>query len=67
MSTVPPRYISYLLRLWLAGDNGQPQWRAALTDPLSGEQKGFDSLEELFEFLRVQVTGSKTKREQPDS
>ena len=64
MSTVPPRYISYLLRLWLAGDGDQPQWRAALIDPRSGEQKGFASLEELFEFLREQATDAAPVRSQ---
>lgn len=48
-------YLSYLLRLWLAGDGDQPQWRASLEDPHTGEQTGFDSLEELFEFLRDKV------------
>ena len=52
-------YLSYLLRLWLAGDGGQPEWRASLEDPRTGEQRGFDSLEELFDFLRAQVEGQK--------
>jgi hypothetical protein len=48
-------YLSYLLRLWLAGDGDQRQWRASLEDPHTGGQKGFDSLEELFAFLRGQT------------
>jgi hypothetical protein len=47
-----PVYLSYLLRLWLAGDGDQPQWRASLEDSRTGEQKGFDTLEELYLFLQ---------------
>jgi hypothetical protein len=45
-SSTPP-YLSYLLRLWLAGDDDHPQWRLALIDPKSGEHRGFASLQEL--------------------
>jgi hypothetical protein len=51
--------------LWLAGDGDQPQWRASLKDPLNGQQKGFDSLEELFDFLEKQVTGNTATPEPP--
>jgi hypothetical protein len=47
----PPRYYSYLLRVWLAGDSDQPHWRASLEDTHTGERRGFGSLEALCEYL----------------
>jgi hypothetical protein len=47
-----PNYMSYLLRLWLAGDGDQPEWRASLEDPGTGEVRGFSDLEEMVEFLK---------------
>ena len=55
MSASPPPYLSYLLRLWQAGDNDLPEWRLALIDPLTGERRGFASLEEMTTFLRVKM------------
>jgi hypothetical protein len=52
MPSSPPPYLSYLLRLWLAGDNDLPEWRAALLDPLTGERRGFASLEEMTIYLQ---------------
>ena len=52
MPASPPPYLSYLLRLWLAGDNDPAEWRAALIDPLTGERRGFASLEEMTTYLR---------------
>ena len=49
-------YLSYLLRLWQVGSEGEGVWRASLEDPHTGECKGFGSLEDLFEFLREQTT-----------
>jgi hypothetical protein len=51
MSTLSP-YFSYLLRLWLAGDGDQTQWRTSLDDPVTGERVGFGSLEEMFAYLK---------------
>jgi hypothetical protein len=50
-----PLYLSYLLRLWLAGDSSQPQWRLSLEDPRTGERQGFNTLEELVEFLKRKI------------
>ncbi len=61
---VSPNYQAYLLRLWQAGDGDQPQWRASLEDPRSGEVKGFSSLEEMFEFIWGMV---KEGEAQPDA
>jgi hypothetical protein len=48
-------YQSYLLRLWRVSDDEEPTWRASLQSSRSGEQVGFESLKELFEFLQVQT------------
>jgi hypothetical protein len=48
-------YFSYLLRLWHAGDGSKPQWRASLQDPRTGDLRGFDSLETLFDFLKQKI------------
>jgi hypothetical protein len=51
-------YFAYLLRLWQAGDGDQPQWRASLEIPATGEQVGFTSPEEMFEYLKKQMLAS---------
>jgi len=56
--TTPTLYFSYLVRLWLAGDGDQPQWRASLEEPSSGERLGFNSPEELFAYLRQRMRTS---------
>jgi hypothetical protein len=58
-------YLSYLLRLWRAGDatlaldRREPIWRASLEHPHTGERVGFASLEDLLEYLQHQ-TGQRT-------
>jgi hypothetical protein len=56
-------YLSYLLRLWQENGNEGSQggavkgaWRASLETP-SGESHGFASLDDLFNFLRRQISG----------
>jgi hypothetical protein len=53
----PIKYLAYLLRLWRVRGDGEEGtgWRALLKSPLTGEQHGFASLEELCEFLRRQT------------
>lgn len=51
MSDERPRYLSYLVRLWQANSTGDPQWRASVEDPESGQRRGFADLESLFAFL----------------
>lgn len=55
MPAIPSPYFSFLLRLWLAGDNDQPEWRLTLTDPQTDQTCGFASLETLMAFLRVRM------------
>ena len=52
MARERPTYQSYLLRLWRVADDERPVWRASLEHPVSGERRGFSSLEALFIFLR---------------
>jgi len=60
-TTDQPDYLSYLLRLWWEGGEGEASgakgrvWRASLESPHTGERKGFASLEDVFEFLREQT------------
>lgn len=58
----PPGYLSYLIRLWQVDSGGggaggtAAVWRASLQDPRSGERVGFANLDDLFDFLRREVT-----------
>jgi hypothetical protein len=56
------RYISYLLRIWLADVEGGPAGRASLESPITGERKVFANLDELCRFLR-QSTNSESREE----
>jgi hypothetical protein len=53
-------YSSYLLRMWRdsederAGPSREVPWRASLQSPRTGALVGFASLDDLFDFLRVQ-------------
>jgi hypothetical protein len=55
MTPSPSPYFSYLLRLWLAGDDDQPEWRLALTDSQSDQIRGFPNLEALAAFLQARM------------
>jgi hypothetical protein len=63
MNTRRRRYLAYLLRLWQAGGEEEPDWRALVEDAHTGERRGFASLERLFEFLRTE-TGAQPAREE---
>jgi hypothetical protein len=49
-----PLYLAYLLRLWQI-DGEEAGWRASLRSVANGEQRGFPSLEALFEHLREET------------
>ncbi|MEJ2737832.1 MAG: hypothetical protein P8189_30465 [Anaerolineae bacterium] len=51
-------YVAYLLRLWRETGGKSTRWRASLQDPHSGERVGFAGLEELFEYLHMQVVAA---------
>jgi hypothetical protein len=57
-----PRYHSYLLRLWLAGDDQAPLWRISLENAQTGERRGFASLEELLIFLKEEMGEKSTPK-----
>lgn len=42
-----PYAMSYLLRLWQAGE----QWQASLDEPATGQRIGFGNIEQLFVYL----------------
>ncbi|MCJ7435804.1 MAG: hypothetical protein MUO77_20170 [Anaerolineales bacterium] len=44
--------ISYLLRLWRNTELSDSVWRASLENPMTGERKGFASIDELANFLK---------------
>jgi hypothetical protein len=48
-------YMSYLLRLWRAGQGRDAHWRASLQRPGTEESIWFADLEEMFAFLRAQT------------
>lgn len=48
-------YLSFLLRLWLPDNDGEPLKRVSIESPLTGERKGFANLEDLCSYLQ-QVT-----------
>ncbi len=55
MKDKSPYYLSYLLRLWGAGQGAESTWRASLESPMTGERHGFASLKDLFAFLQAQA------------
>ena len=55
MTTLEPRYLAYMLRLWQVRDDDELLWRASLEDPHTGARRGFASLEMLVAFLREET------------
>ena len=49
-------YVSYLLRLWQARDNGEWVWQASLESPQSGQRWVFANLDAVLAFVRAQTT-----------
>ncbi len=48
-------YVSYLLRLWQAQNNGDWIWQASLESPQSGQQLAFANLDDVLAFIRQQT------------
>jgi hypothetical protein len=46
-------YLSYLLRLWPVKQNGKVVWRASLEETGSGNKRAFSSLQDLYQFLKI--------------
>jgi hypothetical protein len=49
-------YVSYLLRLWQAEDNGESVWRASLECSRTGQQWVFANLDDLLAFVKTQTS-----------
>jgi hypothetical protein len=52
-----------MLRLWPARSGGRALWRASLENAQSGERRGFASLDDLFDYLRIQVGAAPDSKE----
>lgn len=50
-----PRYLAYMLRLWMGSEAGCT-WRASLESPYTGERHAFRDLESLFAFLEEETS-----------
>jgi hypothetical protein len=50
-----PRRMSYLLRIWRAGNGDAPQWRLSLEDTQTHTLQGFEDLAGLMAFLEAQL------------
>ena len=55
MNETPRTYRSYLLRLRLVDNAGQPVWRVSLQEPGSEREVMFGSLAELWAYLAEQI------------
>ncbi len=59
MTNPHPRYLAYMLRLWQAGSDDDPDgWRVSLESPHTAERQGFTNLAQLFAFLEEKTSGS---------
>lgn len=52
MNTNRRGHISYLLRLWQTDSDGLV-WLASLENPMTGERRGFNDIDELTDFLKI--------------
>ena len=48
-------YFSFVLRLWRAGNDEEPVWRASLNNALTQELLGFAGLKEMCAYLEAQI------------
>jgi hypothetical protein len=55
MDSQKEKYLSYMLRLWLAFSEEGASWRASLEDPETGKRTGFAGLGDLFGYLKQQT------------
>ena len=53
-------YLSYLLRLWQAGNGDAPEWRIVVDDVRTQERQAFASVDQLATFLQEQMRGTVT-------
>ena len=55
----PSIYKSYVLRMWMTTQDGQPVWLASLQSTATGQRRGFSDLESLFDYLAARAGGEK--------
>ena len=54
MDTDQHVYRSYLLRLWRSTNDTTASWYASLENPVTGERKGFNNLNDLVAYLQAE-------------
>jgi hypothetical protein len=60
-------YFSFVLRLWRAGNDEEPVWRASLKNALTQELLGFAGLKEMCAYLEAQIKEANlSSKESPD-
>ena len=60
-------YFSFVLRLWRAGNDEEPVWRASLNNALTQELLGFAGLKEMVAYLEAQIKEANlSSKESPD-
>ena len=57
-------YFSFMLRLWRAGNDGEPVWRASLKNALTQELVGFAGLKEMCAYLEAQIKEANLSRQE---
>jgi hypothetical protein len=48
-------YMAYLVRIWSVRGKGRTVWRASLENAHTGESHGFDTLDDLFDYVRART------------
>ena len=54
----PPKYKTYILRIWEERDPNSEtadRWRFTLTDPRSNQRHGFNNLRDMCQFLELNL------------
>jgi len=61
----PPDYLSYLLRVWR--DNARTSWQASLRSTATGQIHHFADVEQMWDYLLMQMTGVGDAQEAGDA
>jgi hypothetical protein len=59
----PREYMAYLVRIWPVRSKGRTIWHVALENAHTGERRGFASLDDLIDYLRVQAEAAMDSKE----
>jgi hypothetical protein len=63
MNDDKPNYLAFLVRLWQAGDDGEPTWHASIDNPHTAERRYFADLEALYAFFVEQTDSCRARTE----